>query len=562
MIHKHLSYYLKHLHHDIPAGLVVFLVALPLCLGVALASGAPLFSGLIAGMVGGLIIAWTSGSQLSVSGPAAGLTVIVLNAIDHLGSFQGFLVAVVLAGMLQLILGFLRAGAIGAYFPSAVIEGMLAAIGLILIMKQIPHAIGYDASFDVDEVYIGETVRETVQSMMGALKAISPGAAVVSFVSLLILAIWESSFIKRIALFRLIPGALLVVAWGIIYNMVALRMAPEWAIASKHLVSLPVTEKPEDFLNLFTFPGFSFLAKPEIYTVALTIAIIASLETLLSLEAADKMDPLKRVAPTNRELKAQGIGNMVSGLIGGIPITAVIVRSAANINAGGQTKVSSFTHGLFLLISVMFFARFLNNIPLSCLAAILLQTGYKLAKPKIFVEFFHKGWSQLVPFVVTIVAILATDLLKGIGVGIAVGLYYVVRANYHAAISLTKTDDRYVLSLNKDVTFLNRARLRQYFNQIEADSTVLIDGSKTQFIDHDILETIHDFMLSAQDNNIKVEALELEGKGKIQAEPKPDAVLSKDSKGKGKSQAKPDLKAAPVLKKGRMQAVIDSKAAS
>jgi MFS superfamily sulfate permease-like transporter len=558
MIHKHLSYYIRHLHHDIPSGLVVFLVALPLCLGVALASGAPLFSGLIAGMVGGLIIAWASGSQLSVSGPAAGLTVIVLNAIDHLGSFQGFLVAVVLAGMLQLILGFLRAGAIGAYFPSAVIEGMLAAIGLILIMKQIPHAIGYDASFEVDEVYIGETVQATVQSMMGALKAISPGAAVVSFVSLLILAIWESSFVKRVALFRLIPGALLVVAWGIIYNTVALRMAPEWAIAGKHLVSLPVTEKPEDFLQLFTFPDFSFLAKPEVYTVAFTIAVIASLETLLSLEAADKMDPLKRVAPTNRELKAQGIGNMVSGLLGGIPITAVIVRSAANINAGAQSKVSSFVHGLFLLLSVMFFARFLNNIPLSCLAAILLQTGYKLAKPKIFVEFFHKGWSQLVPFVVTIVAILATDLLKGIGVGIAVGLYYVVRANYHAAISMTQTDDHYVLSLNKDVTFLNRARLRQYFNQIEEDSTVLIDGSKTQFIDHDILETIHDFMLSAHDNNIKVEARELEGKGKIQTEPDSSNVVL--AKGKEKNQAKLDSKATGPLKKGQMQAVISSKA--
>jgi MFS superfamily sulfate permease-like transporter len=555
MIHKHLSYYVRHLHHDIPSGLVVFLVALPLCLGVALASGAPLFAGLIAGMVGGLIVAWASGSQLSVSGPAAGLTVIVLNAIDHLGSFQGFLVAVVLAGMLQLVLGFLRAGAIGAYFPSAVIEGMLAAIGLILIMKQIPHAIGYDASFEADEVYIGETVQATVQSMMGSLKVISPGATVVSVVSLLILMIWESSFIKRVTLFRLIPGALLVVAWGIIYNMVALRMAPEWAVSAKHLVSLPITEKPEDFLKLFTFPDFSFLAKSEVYTVAFTIAIIASLETLLSLEAADKMDPLKRVAPTNRELKAQGIGNMVSGLLGGIPITAVIVRSAANINAGAQSKVSSFVHGLFLLLSVMFFARFLNNIPLSCLAAILLQTGYKLAKPKIFVEFFHKGWSQLVPFVVTIVAILATDLLKGIGVGIAVGLYYVIRANYHAAISLTKTDDHYVLSLNKDVTFLNRARLRQYFNQIEEDSTVLIDGSKTQFIDHDILETIHDFMLSAQDNNIKVEARELEGKGQIQVEPDSNVV---PAKGKGKNQAKPDSKS--VLKKGHMQAVISSKA--
>ncbi|WP_036251498.1 SulP family inorganic anion transporter [Methylobacter sp. BBA5.1] len=562
MIQKHFSYYIKHLHHDIPAGLVVFLVALPLCLGVALASGAPLFSGLIAGMVGGLVVAWMSGSQLSVSGPAAGLTVIVLNAIDHLGSFQGFLVAVVLAGVLQLVLGFLRAGAIGAYFPSAVIEGMLAAIGLILIMKQIPHAVGYDFNFEGDESYMRETALATVQALGGALKAISPGATVVSVVSLLILMLWESSFIKRVTLFRLIPGALLVVAWGIVYNLVTLRMAPEWAISSKHLVSLPVTEKPADFLQLFTFPDFSFLAKPEVYTVAFTIAIIASLETLLSLEAADKMDPLKRVAPTNRELKAQGVGNMLSGLIGGIPITAVIVRSAANINAGGQTKVSSFVHGSFLLLSVMFLARFLNNIPLSCLAAILLQTGYKLAKPKIFVEFFHKGWSQLIPFVVTIVAILLTDLLKGIAVGIVVGLYYVIRANYHAAISMTQIGDHYVLNLNKDVTFLNRARLRQYFNQIEENSTVLIDGSKTQFIDHDILETIHDFMLSAQDNNIKVEARELEGKGKIQ--PVPDdlkEVKALKEKGKVKALLEPET-AGPLGGAGKIQAALDSKAAS
>jgi MFS superfamily sulfate permease-like transporter len=511
-------------------------------------------------MIGGLVVAWASGSQLSVSGPAAGLTVIVFNAIEHLGSFQGFLVAVVLAGVLQLVLGFLRAGAIGAYFPSAVIEGMLAAIGLILIMKQLPHAVGYDFNFEGDESYMRETAAATVEALRGALKAISPGATIVSAVSLLILIIWESSFIKRVALFRLVPGALLVVAWGIAYNLATLRMAPEWAISSQHLVALPVTDKPADFLQLFTFPDFSFLAKPEIYTVALTIAIIASLETLLSLEAADKMDPLKRVAPTNRELKAQGIGNMISGLIGGIPITAVIVRSAANINAGGHTKVASFVHGLFLLLSVMFLARFLNNIPLSCLAAILLQTGYKLAKPKIFVEFFHKGWSQLIPFVVTIVAILMTDLLKGIGVGIAVGLYYVIRANYHAAISMVQTDDHYVLSLNKDVTFLNRARLRQYFNQIEENSTVLIDGSKTQFIDHDILETIHDFMLSAQDSNITVEARDLEGKGKIQAAPDSNAVPIK-AKSKEKNQAKLDSKASDALKKGQLRAVMDSEAA-
>ncbi|GAB4265542.1 MAG: SulP family inorganic anion transporter [Methylomicrobium sp.] len=515
MIHKHIDYYTKHLHHDIPSGIVVFLVALPLCLGVALASGAPLFSGLIAGMVGGLIVAWASGSQLSVSGPAAGLTVIVFNAIESLGSFSGFLTAVVLAGVLQLVLGFLRAGVIGAYFPSSVIKGMLAAIGLILIMKQIPHAVGYDASFEGDESYMQETALSTVEQLLNAVSAISPGATLVSVVALLILIAWESAFIKKIAFLRLIPGALLAVLWGIAYNAIAMKVAPSWTISAKHLVALPVTDSPTDFIGLFSFPDFSQLANPQIYTIAATLAIIASLETLLSLEAVDKMDPLKRSAPTNQELKAQGIGNMISGLIGGIPITAVIVRSAANVNAGGQTKVSSFVHGLLLLVSVMFFARFLNTIPLSCLAAILLQTGYKLAKPKLFVEFFKKGWNQLIPFVVTIVAILLTDLLKGITIGIVVGLYYVIRANYHASISMTKNNNTYVLMMNKDVSFLNRALLRRFFNQIEENSRVIIDGTKAQFIDHDILETIQDFKLSAQDNNIVVDTIALEGKEKI-----------------------------------------------
>jgi MFS superfamily sulfate permease-like transporter len=516
MIHKHIDYYAKHLKDDVPAGIVVFLVALPLCLGVALASGAPLFSGLIAGMVGGIFISWASGSQLSVSGPAAGLTVIVFNAIETLGSFPGFLVAVVLAGVIQVVLGFLKAGVISAYFPSSVIKGMLAAIGLILIMKQLPHAIGYDASFEGDESYMQETALSTIQALLGALNSISPGATLVSAVALLILMFWETAIVKRIALLRSIPGALIVVIWGIAYNAAALHLAPDWAISEKHLVSLPVTVNPADFLQLLTFPDFSFLVNPKVYTIAVTLAIIASLETLLSLEAVDKIDPLKRVAPTNRELKAQGMGNMLSGLIGGLPLTAVIVRSAANVNAGGQSKVSAFVHGLLLFVSVMFFARFLNHIPLSCLAAILLQTGYKLAKPKLFIEFFHKGWNQLIPFVATIVAILVTDLLKGIVVGILIGLYYVIRANHHAAISLTRSDNHYLIRLNKDVTFLNRALLRSFLDQVEENSFLIIDGSKSRFIDHDILETIEDFLQSAPDDNIKVETRDLQGKEKIQ----------------------------------------------
>jgi MFS superfamily sulfate permease-like transporter len=515
MIHKHFKYYTSHIKGDVPAGIVVFLVALPLCLGIALASGAPLFSGLIAGLVGGLVVAWFSGSQLSVSGPAAGLTVIVLNAIEKIGSFQGFLTALVIAGFLQLVFGFLRAGIIAAFFPSSVIEGMLAAIGLILIIKQFPHAAGYDANFEGDESYMADTAGSSMYAMVDAMKAISPGAVVISSVALLILVIWELPWFKKRKLFSLIPGPLIAVAWGVAYNLTAMKFAPEWAVSAKHMVTLPVLDHPTALFDQFIFPDWSFLANPQIYTVAVTITIIASLETLLSLEAVDKLDPLKRIAPTNRELKAQGIGNMISGMLGGLPITAVIVRSSANINAGGRTRVSCFVHGVCLLISLLFFTQYLNYIPLACLAAILLQTGYKLAKPKLFKEYYRKGFSQFLPFVVTVGAILATDLLLGMAIGMAIGMFFVIKANYHAAITMTQDDSHYVISLNKDVSFLNKALLRKFFLKIEENSTVLIDASRAQFIDHDILETIEDFLAAAPDDNIKVKVVDLYGKETI-----------------------------------------------
>lgn len=514
MTARHLDFF-KNFKSDIPAGVVVFLVALPLCLGIALASGAPLFAGVIAGIVGGLVISWVSGSQLSVSGPAAGLTVIVYNAIETLGSYQGFLTAVVLAGGFQLMLGLMKAGGVSAFFPSPVIKGMLAAIGLILIMKQIPHAVGYDASFEGDESYMRETYLSTFHELTDMLSHISPGATVVSLVSLLILTAAESAAVKRIGFFKLVPAAVMAVAWGVGYNFLAGRLAPAWAISPKHLVSLPVSGDVAGFVGLFSFPDFSFLSTADTYAVAATLAIIASLETLLSLEAVEKLDPLKRAAPANRELKAQGLGNMISGLLGGLPITAVIVRSSANINAGAKSRLSSFVHGCLLLTSVMFFARFLNQIPLACLAAILLQTGYKLAKPQLFLAYLRKGQGQWAPFVATVGAILITDLLKGIAIGFLIGLYYVVRANYHAAITLTQSGHRYLLQLNKDVSFLNRALLKDYLSQIESNSDLVIDGSRTHFIDPDILETIEDFIQSAPEMNIRVEIVELHGKEKI-----------------------------------------------
>lgn len=519
MVHKHIAYYLQHLKDDIPAGMVVFLVALPLCLGIALASGAPLFSGLIAGLIGGLVVAWLSGSQLSVSGPAAGLTVIVFNAIETLGSFQGFLVACVLAGIMQVILGFLKAGIIGAFFPSSVIKGMLAAIGLILIIKQFPHATGYHVSYEGDESYMKETAGSSFLELFDSFHIISIGSVVISSVSLLILIIWDLSWFKKRAVLKLIPGPLIAVCWGVAYNLVALKYVPEWAVSAEHLVSLPITEQPSDVLKQLVFPDFSYLGNSKVYVTAATIAIIASLETLLSLEAVDKLDPMKRVAPTNRELKAQGFGNILSGLLGGLPITAVIVRSAANINAGGKTRVSCFIHGVCLLISVVYFAFYLNYIPLACLSAILLHTGYKLAKPAIFKEFYLKGMSQLLPFIITVGSILATDLLQGMAIGMVIGMFFVIKANYHAAITLVQDGSNYVISLNKDVSFLNKALLRKFILLIQENSTVTIDASKAQFIDHDIIETIEDFLEAAPDDNITVKLIDLEGKGIIKKHP-------------------------------------------
>lgn len=511
MIRKHLDYYASHLREDLPAGIVVFLVALPLCLGIALASGAPLFSGVIAGIVGGLVVGWASGSQLSVSGPAAGLTVIVFHAIEKLGSYQAFLYSVVLAGLIQLALGFLQAGIVGAYFPVSVIKGMLAAIGLLLILKQIPHAVGYDADYEGDESFDQSDAHTTFSEIGYSLEAFSPGAVIVTLGALAIMLLWETAFFKRIPLLSLLPGPMVAVLWGLGYNLYTDQHAPVYPIAKEHLVNLPEIQGLEGFLQQLTLPDFSQWSNPEAYLIAATLAIVASLETLLSLEAMDKLDPLKRVAPTNRELKAQGLGNLICGMIGGLPMTAVIVRGSANVIAGARTKVSCFVHGLLLFLSVMFIGRFLNHIPLACLAAILLLTGYKLAKPALFAEMYRKGASQIVPFVVTIVAILLTDLLKGMAIGMVLGLYYVIRTNFHAAITLTRDGNNYLLRLQKDVSFLNKALLRDCLSRIEEDGYVIIDATRAQFIDHDILETIEDFVSAAQEDRITVELKNLNG---------------------------------------------------
>lgn len=499
----------KYLKNDLPAGLVVFLVALPLCLGIALASGAPLFSGIIAGIVGGLVVAFTSGSALSVSGPAAGLTVIVLNAITQLGSYETFLLAVVLAGLIQIALGYLRAGIIAHYFPSSVIKGMLAAIGIILILKQIPHALGYDIDNEGDFSFMQVDGQNTFSEIFNAINFMHPGAIIIALISLFILIMWERPFLKKFAFFKIVPGALLLVVVGILTNEWFKVFNPGLYLTGDKLVQLPVANSPTEFINQFTLPDFTAFGNYNVYVVAITIAIIASLESLLSCEAADKLDPYKRNTPTSRELKAQGLGNLVSGFIGGLPITAVIVRSSANINAGGKTKLAAIFHGLLLLLSVIGIASVLNKIPLACLAALLLMVGYKLAKVSLFKSMYRLGLAQFLPFVITVVAIQFSDLLKGIGVGMAVSLFFILRNNYKVAYFFHKEEkdgtDTTIIRLAEEVSFLNKGSIALTLDQLLDGSHVIIDGSKSQNIDLDVLEIIHDFKNTAELKNIKLE---------------------------------------------------------
>ncbi|MDQ3046712.1 MAG: SulP family inorganic anion transporter [Bacteroidota bacterium] len=503
----------KYIKNDLPSGLVVFLVALPLCLGIALASGAPLFSGIIAGIVGGTVVAFTSGSALSVSGPAAGLTVIVLNAIQSLGSYDVFLLAVVLAGLIQIVLGFLKAGIIGYYFPSSVIKGMLAAIGIILILKQIPHAFGYDKDNEGDFDFIQSDGENTFTGIFNSINHIHFGALIIALISLFILIMWDRPFLKKYNFFKIVPGALLVVILGILINQWFKNSAPDLYLTGDKLVRLPVADSASDFINQFTLPDFTAFGNYKVYVVAFTIAIIASLESLLSVEAADKLDPYKRNTPTNRELKAQGLGNLISGFIGGLPLTAVIVRSSANVNSGAKTKLSSIIHGLLLLLSVVGIASVLNLIPLACLAALLLVVGYKLAKISLFTSMYRLGWSQFLPFVATVVAIQFSDLLKGIGIGMAFSIFYILRNNYRRGYFFHKEDhkanEKIKIQLGEDVTFISKGSIALTFDHLPENSSVIIDGSKSMNIDLDILEMIHDFKETAKLKNIELELVNI-----------------------------------------------------
>lgn len=495
----------KYIGADASSAVVVFLVALPLCLGIALGSNAPLFSGIIAGVTGGIVIGMLSGSQLSVSGPAAGLTAIVASAIGKMPVYEAFLVAVVLSGCFQVVLGFLKAGMLGDYVPTSVIKGMLAAIGVILILKQIPHLVGFDADFEGDQAFRQKDHQNTFSEILGAFKSITPLAVVIGVTTILIQILWDKVLVKKSSIFQLIPAPLVVVVVGVLIAKFSTTTGNTFVLKADQMVALPKASGPGEFFSFFTMPDFQYLKLPVVWTTAITIAIVASLETLLSIEAADKLDPFHRVTPANRELKAQGIGNFISGMLGGLPITSVVVRTSVNINSGGKTKLSAILHGVLLLACVALIPGVLNLIPLSALAGVLIYTGYKLAKPALFKDFYVKGWDQFVPFVVTILAIIFTDLLVGIIIGIAVGLFFVLRSNFRSAVFVVNDKDKYLFRLRKDVSFLNKALLRNKLEQIPENAEVLIDVANADFIDKDVIEVINDFLFHAHLKGIKVE---------------------------------------------------------
>lgn len=498
--------------NDLMASIVVFFVALPLCLGIALASGAPLFSGIIAGIVGGIIVDIASGSQLGVSGPAAGLAVIVLTAINVIGSWPAFLLAVILAGVIQVIMGYAKVGFIAYFFPSSVIKGMLTGIGLLIILKQIPHALGYDNDSIGDFSFFQIDGSNTLSSITSALSAYTPAAVLISTLSLAVLILWDTVLTKKHKIFELLQGPIVVVLLGIAMNLL-FQSYTNLRLDSEQLVKIPVADNLMGFLQQFTIPDFSAISHFQVWKTAFILAIVASLETLLCVEATDKLDPFKRVTPRNRELKAQGLGNIVSGFLGGLPITQVIIRSSANITFGGKTKLSTILHGTFLLISALTIAKYLNLIPLASLAAILIMIGYKLAKPALFQHLYRLGAEQFIPFIATVVGILATDLLQGICIGMAFGIFFTLRNSYLNAYYMEDTITRenehaiYHLVLAEEVSFFHKASLIQALDDIPPYSKVIIDCSKSKNIAYDVTEYLRDFRINAKRKNIIVETI-------------------------------------------------------
>jgi len=496
------------LRHDLPAGLSVFFVALPLCLGIALASGAPLYAGLLSGIIGGLIVSLISGSPLAVSGPAAGLSTLVAASIISFGDYKLFLLTVIVAGVFQLALGFFKLGVIANYFPSSVIKGMLAAIGILLISKQIPLALGYDQP---DFWRSGLLKLFSPDNFFGSFKNfnhhITRGAILTSVVSLISLILFQLPFSKKI---KLLPAPLIAVVIGIIANLVFTRFASNFSLKQTQLVNIP-----SDLFSNISFPDISKLfSSTETWKNGIIMGLLATLETLLCIEAIDKLDRRNRITPVNRELIAQGVGNITCGFLGAIPITAVVVRGAANVDAGARTKMSAFTHGFFLLLTVLFVPFLLNKIPYASLSAILLLTGYNLAKPKLFRNMWSLGWKQFLPFIITIIMILSTDLLIGVVIGLLISIYFIVQNNFKAEYKITRTKingiETEYIKLNSNVTFLNKVNLRKTLDDVPEYSVLTINGSECNFIDYDILEIISEFENKAKERHIELHLLGIE----------------------------------------------------
>lgn len=526
------TYQAAWLRQDIPAGLSVFLVALPLCLGIALASGAPLFSGLVAGVIGGVVVGFLSGSEISVSGPAAGLAVIVADAIAKVGSYEAFLVAVVLAGVMQLVLGLIKAGRFSSFFPDSVIKGMLVAIGLVIILKQIPHALGrdndYEGEFEFQQLADGEN---TISEIYRAIETASAGAVVISLISLAFLIGWERTAGRSTrTFFKNFPAALVVVFIGIALNEFFGVSIPAWYVgdtAHQHMVQIPTVAPGQRLFSIFDFPDFSAFRNPQIYVIAATIAVVASLETLLNLEASDRLDAGKRVSSTNQELLAQGVGNTLSGLIGGLPITSVVVRTSANVYGGAKTRVSTIVHGVLLFTAVFLGGPLLNRIPLSCLAAVLIMVGYKLAKPSIFRKTYQDGWSQFVPFIVTVLGIIFTDLLKGIALGTVVGIGYVLYTNFQSTFRVVRDGRKVTIEFTKDLYFLSKPQLKEALGTLQPGDEVIIDGSKAPFIDRDIYNMLHDYRDTARVQGIGYELRNVKLTARTSKQiPEPEAVTN------------------------------------
>ena len=505
---------LGNLKYDFPAGMAVFLIAIPLSLGIALASGAPLFAGLIAGILSGIVIAPISGSASGISGPTAGLAIIVASAIEELG-FNGFLLALFIAGILQIIMGLFKAGVIAYYFPSSVINGMLSGIGIVLCLKQIPHAIGYDRDYEGDSAFFQSDNYSSFTELVNMLSYSSLTAFLIALVSLAILILWEQPFMKKYSFFQLFQGVLIAIVVSIFINQNLLHFYPEWALKDNHLVTLPLLENTSDLLNQLNYPDFDQINNPAIYLMALTLAIVASLKTLLSVEAVDKMDPLKRVTCTNRELIAQGIGNTCSSLLGGLPLAQVIVRSSISIQSGGKTKATSIISGLLLLFAVIFIPRLLNQIPLASLASVLLVVGYKLVRPKSFIVMYKAGAYHFIPFCITILGMILTDLLIGLVIGLFTALFSILLENYKSAFYFHESHigNKTIIRLSEHVSFLNKANIKKMLEQLPHDSEVVIDATRSKYIDYDVFEIIEAYKIEAHRKNIKLSIENLRGYG-------------------------------------------------